>query len=110
MIFGQEEAKYDVPPNMFAIGQGMLGPTIMAHGTPEQKKRYLEPMLRADEVWCQLFSEPAAGSDLAGLRTTRREGRRRLDAQRPEDLDHPRAVQQGWDYSPRARTSTGRVA
>ena len=59
-----------MPPNMFAIGQGMLGPTIMAHGTPEQKKRYLEPMLRADEVWCQLFSEPAAGSDLAGLRTT----------------------------------------
>ena len=70
VIFNQEEAKYDVPPNMFGIGQGMLGPTIMAHGTPEQKKRYLEPMLRADEVWCQLFSEPAAGSDLAGLRTT----------------------------------------
>jgi alkylation response protein AidB-like acyl-CoA dehydrogenase len=70
VIFNQEESKYDVPPNMFGIGQGMLGPTIMAHGTPEQKKRYLEPMLRADQVWCQLFSEPAAGSDLAGLRTT----------------------------------------
>src|SRR3989449_4617884 len=70
VMFGQEETKYDVPPNMFGIGQGMLGPTIMAHGTPAQKKRYLEPMLRADEVWCQLFSEPAAGSDLAGLRTT----------------------------------------
>ena len=47
MIFDQEEAKFDVPPNIFGIGQGMLGPTIMAHGTPEQKKRYLEPMLRA---------------------------------------------------------------
>jgi len=70
VIFGQEESKYDVPPNMFGIGQGMLGPTIMAHGTPAQKQRYLQPMLRADEVWCQLFSEPAAGSDLAGLRTT----------------------------------------
>ncbi len=70
VIFGQEESKFDVPPNMFGIGQGMLGPTIMAHGTPAQKQRYLEPMLRADEVWCQLFSEPAAGSDLAGLRTT----------------------------------------
>jgi len=70
VIFGQEEAKYDVPPNLFTIGQGMLGPTIMAHGTDEQKQRYLPPMLRADEIWCQLFSEPAAGSDLAGLRTT----------------------------------------
>jgi len=50
VIFNQEESKFDVPPNMFGIGQGMLGPTIMAHGTPEQKKRYLEPMLRADEV------------------------------------------------------------
>ncbi len=70
VIFNQEEARYNVPPNLFGIGQGMLGPTIMAHGTPAQKKRYLEPMLRADEVWCQMFSEPAAGSDLAGLRMT----------------------------------------
>ncbi len=70
VIFGQEESKHDVPPYMFGIGQGMLGPTIMAHGTDAQKKRYLRPLLRADEVWCQLFSEPAAGSDLAGLRTT----------------------------------------
>ena len=51
VIFNQEEGRYDVPPNMFGIGQGMLGPTIMAHGTPAQKKRDLEPMLRADEVW-----------------------------------------------------------
>ena len=42
----------------------------MAHGTPEQKERYIEKMVRGEEVWCQLFSEPAAGSDLAGLRTT----------------------------------------
>src|SRR2546421_3059600 len=47
----------------------MLGPTIIAHGTEEQKQRYLAPMLHADEVWCQLFSEPAAGSDLAGIQT-----------------------------------------
>ena len=69
VIWGQEEARYRVPPSMFVIGQGMLGPTIMAHGRPDQKARYLEKMLRADEVWCQLFSEPGAGSDLAGLRT-----------------------------------------
>jgi len=70
VIFNQEEAKFRVPPNIYAIGHGMLGPTIMAHGTPEQKKKYLRPMLRGQEVWCQLFSEPAAGSDLAGLRTS----------------------------------------
>jgi alkylation response protein AidB-like acyl-CoA dehydrogenase len=45
----------------------MLGPTLIAHGSDEQKTRYLGPMLHADEVWCQLFSEPAAGSDLAGI-------------------------------------------
>lgn len=70
VIFGQEEARHRVPPNMFTIGQGMLGPTLMAHGTPAQKTRYLRPLLRADEIWCQLFSEPDAGSDLAALRTS----------------------------------------
>lgn len=69
VIWEEEEAKFRTPPNLFTIGQGMLGPTIMVHGTDEQKSRYLGPMLRADEVWCQLFSEPAAGSDLAGLAT-----------------------------------------
>jgi alkylation response protein AidB-like acyl-CoA dehydrogenase len=70
VIWNQEESRYKVPPNMFAIGQGMLGPTIMVHGTEEQKQRYVRPMLRGEEIWCQLFSEPSAGSDLAGLRTS----------------------------------------
>ena len=70
VIWNQEEAKYRVPPNIFGIGLGMLGPTIMAHGNEEQKQRYLRPMLRGEEIWCQLFSEPSAGSDLAGLRTS----------------------------------------
>jgi len=70
VIWEQEEARYRTPPSMFVIGHEMLGPTLIAHGTDEQKRRWIRPMLRADEVWCQLFSEPAAGSDLAGLRTT----------------------------------------
>lgn len=70
VIWGQEEGRFRVPPNMFTIGQGMLGPTIMAHGTDEQKRVHLPPLLRADKIWCQLFSEPGAGSDLAALRTS----------------------------------------
>ncbi len=70
VIWNQEETKFDTPPNIYTIGHGMLGPTIMAHGTDEQKERYLREMARGQEVWCQLFSEPDAGSDLAGLRTS----------------------------------------
>jgi alkylation response protein AidB-like acyl-CoA dehydrogenase len=70
VVWGQEEAKFKTPPNIYGIGHGMLGPTLMAHGTPEQKGRYLREMARGQVVWCQLFSEPAAGSDLAGLRTS----------------------------------------
>ena len=58
-----------VPGILDVIGVGMLGPTLIAHGTEEQKQRYLGPMLHGDEVWCQLFSEPAAGSDLAGIQS-----------------------------------------
>ena len=59
----QEIAAAGVPGILDVIGVGMLGPTIIAHGTDEQKGRYLGPMLHGDEVWCQLFSEPAAGSE-----------------------------------------------
>jgi alkylation response protein AidB-like acyl-CoA dehydrogenase len=70
VIWNQEESRFETPPNIYAIGHGMLGPTIMAHGTPEQKARYVREMARGQVVWCQLFSEPDAGSDLAGLRTS----------------------------------------
>ena len=51
------------------IGYGMCAPTIVTHGTPEQKARYLRPLFSNEEIWCQLFSEPGAGSDVAGLAT-----------------------------------------
>jgi alkylation response protein AidB-like acyl-CoA dehydrogenase len=69
-IFAEEAARLGIPPGgIFTIGLGMVGPTLMRHGTDQQRARYLTPMLRGDEVWCQLFSEPGAGSDLAGLST-----------------------------------------
>ncbi|MFP6628153.1 MAG: acyl-CoA dehydrogenase family protein [Myxococcota bacterium] len=70
VIWGQEEGKFQTPPNVFGIGLGMCGPTILTHGTEEQKQRWVPELLSGEKIWCQLFSEPAAGSDLAGLRTT----------------------------------------
>ncbi len=72
VISNQEIARAQVPGILDAIGVGMLGPTIIAHGTDEQKSRHLGPMLHGDEVWCQLFSEPAAGSDLAAVQARAR--------------------------------------
>jgi alkylation response protein AidB-like acyl-CoA dehydrogenase len=68
----QEISRARVPGILDVIGIGMLGTTIIAHGSEEQKTRYLGPMLHGDEVWCQLFSEPAAGSDLAAIQTRAR--------------------------------------
>lgn len=64
-----------VPGAFDVVGVGMVGPTIIAHGRPEQRARLLPPLLRADELWCQLFSEPGAGSDLAAVRTAARRRR-----------------------------------
>ena len=69
VVISQEMQQAGVPGILDVIGVGMLGPTIIAHGTEEQKQRYLGPMLHADEIWCQMFSEPAAGSDLAAVQT-----------------------------------------
>ena len=69
VIWGQEASKFRIPGGFFEIGQGMAGPVLMMYANEEQKKRYLPPMAKGEEVWCQLFSEPAAGSDLAGLKT-----------------------------------------
>ena len=68
VIYQQEEHSYFVHSGYFEIGIGMLGPTMMVWGKEEDKKRYLPKMLNGEEIWCQLFSEPSAGSDLAGIR------------------------------------------
>ena len=69
VIWNQEESKYDVPQGVFQIGQGMAAPTLMTWGQSEHHERYLPKLASGEEIWCQLFSEPAGGSDLAALRT-----------------------------------------
>jgi alkylation response protein AidB-like acyl-CoA dehydrogenase len=69
IIFQEEMARIGAPQLINLAGLTMGGPVLIAHGTEAQKQRYLPALLRGDEVWCQLFSEPGAGSDLAGLRT-----------------------------------------
>jgi alkylation response protein AidB-like acyl-CoA dehydrogenase len=68
-VFGEEAAELSLPTYPLTIGMGMCGPTLVDLGTPEQKQRYLPKLLRGEEVWCQLFSEPGAGSDVASLQS-----------------------------------------
>src|SRR4030088_2528366 len=69
VIWQQEEGPFGKLSGMFIIGHGMCGPTMMAFAGEEEKRKYLPPLASGEKVWCQLFSEPAGGSDVAGLRT-----------------------------------------
>lgn len=68
-IFNEEQARCSVATGAFSVSIGMVGPTLMAHGTADQQHELLPKILTGDHVWCQLFSEPGAGSDLASLAT-----------------------------------------
>ena len=92
-IVRRELADFDVPDLYpYLVGLELIGPTLLAHGTPEQCARWLPPIATGEEIWCQLFSEPGAGSDLAGPRDARARRRRRVARARPEGVDEPRRV------------------
>jgi alkylation response protein AidB-like acyl-CoA dehydrogenase len=83
-IFGEELARARAPRPANVLGLVMGGPVVIAHGTTEQKERFLEPILSAEEIWCQGFSEPESGSDLASLKTkaTKDDGGWRISGQK----------------------------
>ncbi|MGW0712549.1 acyl-CoA dehydrogenase family protein [Streptomyces sp. NPDC002643] len=69
VVWAEEYARADVPARSGHIGEKLLAPTLIAFGTEEQKRRFLPAVARGEELWCQGYSEPGAGSDLAGVRT-----------------------------------------
>ncbi|WP_406691956.1 acyl-CoA dehydrogenase family protein [Saccharopolyspora sp. ID03-671] len=83
-IFNEELDRAGAPERLNTIGEDFAGPTIIDFGTEEQKKRYLKPILTGEQIWCQLFSEPESGSDLASLRTkaTKVDGGWRISGQK----------------------------
>ncbi|MFF7748611.1 acyl-CoA dehydrogenase family protein [Streptomyces sp. NPDC007971] len=70
VVWAEEYARSGAPPRSGHIGENLLAPTLLAHGSAEHKRRFLPPVAAGEELWCQGYSEPGAGSDLAGIRTS----------------------------------------
>ena len=113
-VLAEELAGTGMPELINRIGVYMIGPTLMDMAVEEQRRRYLPGMLDASELWCQGFSEPDAGSDLAAVRTRARPRRRRLRAQRAEGLDvagrHRALVRGARAHRPGVAGATGASA
>ncbi len=104
-----DETQRGNAPELIAFGVSMVGPVIYTFGSKAQKERFLPRIIDLSDWWCQGFSEPGAGSDLASLRTSARCDGRRLGDLGPEDLDHDGPVR-GLDFRPRPHQRAGEKA